>query len=670
MGLDLVFVYSLATVSIFFVWFLLSIFLAFYIPGRVVTGSLLKKSQGRFEKIILCLVTGMILWVFQGLAFGYLHARFLSYGYLLSLFIIWIKKYAAGKSIMDVLNLKVLRQKHFNIPYLLVTIFVVGIFGQMIQFFITGFTFSNGIHSVMAAADDLMWHTAVISELTRRFPPHQPGLSNTFLHNYHFLSDLVTAELIRVFHLPYLATQFQFSYLLVSFLLGGVAYTLARTLNFSVLSATIFVYLQYFSSDVIYLITFITTRVFEFKVHPLEEGTMLLENPPRAFSYVVTYAGIIFLFYWLKHKSTKAGLISGLCLGSVIGFKVHTGLGILGGLLFLVFYFLAKKEIRMLVIPVFAVLISMAIHIPVNKLTGMPIYAPFEMSRMFAVQKALYLSHLELARRIYLTHFNYLQVWRMDITMLILLLIGQLGLKNLGWFPVKEMLIKLGTPLSIFLYASLLSLLILGTFFYQPIGGADIFNFYLAAGRILALFAAFNIAWIIQKVPRLIKIAIIIAILTTTLPRWVYKVDSFVHLFNRGPLITSAELDAFSFIQKNTDKDVVMLVANKGQWDSRHPYVTAFTYRDTFLSGQNILYGHSVPYKKREETVETIFTSTDSNKVSKLLSENGITILYFYGNGELSSGLKGIPLKRVFQNSEITLYKFEKDYPDSKPVHF
>ena len=123
--------------------------------------------------------------------------------------------------------------KKIKINRLLFIIFALGIFGQVQQFLITGFRFSDGIHIFTAASDDAFWHTSLIAQLVRRFPPFEPGLVNVGVHNYHYWSNLVVAELIRVFGLPILATQFQYMYLLVSFLLGGIAYVLARALKFS-----------------------------------------------------------------------------------------------------------------------------------------------------------------------------------------------------------------------------------------------------------------------------------------------------------------------------------------------------------------------------------------------------------------------------------------------------
>ena len=63
--------------------FILSIFLAFYIPGRVILGKISKNTAWNFEKLIISLVVGMVLWAYQAIIFGYLGIRWLSYGEVL-----------------------------------------------------------------------------------------------------------------------------------------------------------------------------------------------------------------------------------------------------------------------------------------------------------------------------------------------------------------------------------------------------------------------------------------------------------------------------------------------------------------------------------------------------------------------------------------------------------
>ncbi|RJQ37724.1 hypothetical protein C4559_03245 [Candidatus Microgenomates bacterium] len=637
-----------------FFYFLFAIFLAFYIPGAIVNGNILKKYQSNFDKLIINLIVGLILWVFQGLIFGYLNLRFFSYLYLLIFFVVWIK----GKSSNDFFAL--FRDiKKIKLNYLLLSIFLLGIFGQVQQFFITGFIFPAGLYVFTPSSDDAFWHTALTSELVQRFPPIEPGLANVVVRNYHYLSNFVVAEIIRVFNLPLLATQFQFMYLLVSFLLGGVAYVLGKSFKFSKAALTIFVFLQYFSSDLIYLLTFLTKRIFDFTIHPLEDGTMFLENPPRAFSFVVLFCGIIFLNNFFKSRNLKEGVIMSFLFGSLIGFKVHTGIPILLALVVLGFYFVFKKDWKVIFLFFLAGVISLLIYLPVNSKSGFPIIAPFEMSRMFAVQPGLHISFFELARRIYNDHLNFIQTLRMDLTMLVIFLVSQFGIRVLGFLPLKRVFYNFGFALTLFLYSSIIISILFGTLFIQPIAYADIFNIYLTASLLLSILAAFVIGSLFSNKNIFLKIVVVVIILFVTVPRWIYKTQTFATYFNFSsvsPVISSKELQAMEFLRTNSSKGDVVLVFNLGQWDSMFPYVSTFTKKDMFLSGKSILGRHGIAFKEREKIVEKISLSNNEKEIKNILNENKIDFLYFYGKPQLKINLFTIGAEIIFNNGSISIY--------------
>lgn len=632
---------------------MLAVFLAFYVPGIVVVRKAFA-SEGIFERTMASLVVGIVFWTYQALVFGYLNIRVLSYLYLIIFFVIWFRQQKLHSRFLEIKK----KFKNCKINWIILTIFTVGIFGQTQQFFIAGQILSDGIRIFSQASDDAYLHLALIAQIVRRIPPIEPGLAGTFVHNYHYLSNIVIGELIRVFHLPLLITQFQYMYIFTSFLLGGIVFSLARILKFSFSGTLLFVYFQYFSSDIIYLLTLVTNHYFEFGVHPLEAGTMFLENPPRAFAAVVALGGTMFLVKWLQTKRFTTGIIASMLFGSLIGFKVHTGIPVVGGLAVLGLYFVIIRQWRMLFMPILTTIISFFIYFSVNANSGLIFLAPFEMTRMFAVQKNLYLSSFELARRIYADHNNFLQELRMDITMLVVFLVAQFGLINFGFIPLRSTVKHLGIPTSLFFYSCIAIALILGTFFYQPVAGADIFNFYLTASLFLSLFSAFTLSNWFDKRRSTIKIICIIALIACSIPRWIYFTyhQSQWYFIPGKPVVWKKELESMKFVSKNTGVHDIILVANSGQWDSMFPYVSAFTQRDMYLSGQTMLGRHGISFQDRTAIVDRILTSEDVYEVNTLLKSNKIDILYFYGNPVLFKGLAGVKLKKIFQNESNTIY--------------
>src|SRR4051812_28048369 len=71
----------------YFIYFLLSIFLSFFIPGDIVV----QKIRLPFlHRIIVSFIVGMVFWGLQGFLFGHLGVRWMSYVYLAVCLFIWI----------------------------------------------------------------------------------------------------------------------------------------------------------------------------------------------------------------------------------------------------------------------------------------------------------------------------------------------------------------------------------------------------------------------------------------------------------------------------------------------------------------------------------------------------------------------------------------------------
>lgn len=653
--MDPVFLNSLLQNVLFIPVFVLAVVLVFYIPGKVALKDLLNK-RSAIESVTIAIIIGMVFWGLQGIILGYLNMRYLSYFYIFMFLVFFLKKKTKNSKSPKVSALHLTKLIKSNILFLI--IFVIGIFGQIQQFFISGFIFSDGIHMFTGSSDDAFWHTALINQLVSNFPPVEPGLSGELVKNYHYISNLIIADLIRVFHLPLMPTQYQFVYFFLSLLIGLAAFTLGKSLDLSKKGLILIVFLQYFSSDIIYLVSYLGNRTFEFTVHPLEDGTMFLENPPRAFASIVSLAVVIILVEFLKKKDRRSGILLALVSGIVIGLKVHHGFLILSGLAALSLYFLIKKQFKELIYPLLAVVISLLIYLPVNSGAGMPVFVLFDMPRMFAGQEKLGLSHFELARQIYEQHSNWIQVLRMYLIMFAFFIIGQFGIKNIGLLPFRRTITKLTPEVAIFLYGGIISTIILGTFFIQPVAGADIFNFYLSASLFLGVITAVTLDRLLNTKSRAIFICLLTIILILTLPRWVYKTAPAYSYFVRTvPVVSSNELDAMEFARTTIDRDALMLVFNSGKWDSMYPYVSAFADKKMFLSGQVILGRHGINIKNRQDVVKSLMDTKSNEKFSKILSQYAISHLYFYGEPKSILKITTIPGKKIFYNNDISIFQ-------------
>jgi len=317
---------------------------------------------------------------------------------------------------------------------------------------------------------------------------------------------------------------------------------------------------------------------------------------------------------------------------------------------------MAKKNFKIFISLPIIFILALLIYLPVNKNSGGLIFTPFWVTRDFIVQPGLKLSNLELAREVYASHFNFLQGLRMDLTIFLIFMLAQFGVKNIAFIFSKSLVKTISLPTTIFIYSGISSGLILATFFIQQSGGANSFNFFLAASTFMSIPAAFILGKYLSK-KFILGLMIFLAIFTLTLPRWIYRTENVLSSYFKQttPVVNSAELQAMDYIEKNTKQEDVVLVFNSGTWDSLYPYVSAFTQRNMFLSGQGILKSHVIDYRIRENIVNSIKDTKDAGFIEEIMKKNKIKILYFFGKPGLKADLKNSKLKKIFQNQSVTL---------------
>lgn len=627
------------------------VYISLYIPGRVILGRR-GDDIGIPQRNVFSLGVGLVTWIIQGLLLGILGIRWATYIYLGIIFLCFIKKHNVLKDFIQ--SVRCLR----NIPVMLYVVFGVGLIGQCIQSIPSGLVFPSGWYTFIA--DDSLWHLGLTGALIRDIPPIQPGLSGVPLTNYHFLSNLFIAEFIRVFHLPLFAGQFLFPYILFSSLLGLTTYVLLRNMGLGKRISIIGVYLQYFSSDLIYITTFITSRVFEFRVHPLEDGTMFLENPPRAFATLLVLFGLNFYVISENKKTLFWKVLTGITFGLVIGAKVHTGLMVLLGLGTVGVVSLVLRDWKSVIIPLISLFVSLGLYLPVNGGAGYPLIAPFEMARTFVVQPLIHLSWLELRRQVYAAYGNYLRIFQMEMTMLCIFMLSQFGIRNIGWFGIPLVFKQTKRSIALFLTGGLVGIWVFATIFIQPLTVGDTFNLYLAGSLILSILTAITLNRFLSNKKRILKIIVVFIIISLTAPRWIYRISNFYTSLNHPkPVISREELEATDYLKTNSRKGEVILIFNSGYWDSVWSYVSSLTDRYSYLSGQHILDNTHIDYSKRLHNVSVISKGTDTVQIKKILKQENIDYIYTYKNNDKITEPRNFGLSEFFRNNSITIYKNE-----------
>lgn len=649
-------------ISYFFLlpYVLIAMVLAFSIPGFNAQGRLTSRFS-KIESLIISTGIGLILWAYQAIIFGYLNLRFLSYLYIALNLWYFVKRQIQAPTFSLRLKLRFGEISKNTVSLLFVCVFVAGVFGQSAPYWIGGNPLDDGYHLNRSTKDSL-WHSALIAQIVRRFPPDEPGLSGYRFSNYHYWADIIIAEFSRVFHLPPLATQYHYIYPLMSLLLGSITYVLAKTFGFSKLGILLAVYLQYFHSDIIYFLTFLTTRVVRFDIWPISTGPTFFDTLSLSFSHAILMLAVLVLFFWIKTRENRAGIIVILLFSSLIGLKTHTGIIINLGLFSIALWFILNHRYRQFVFVLLSYMLSLSIFLLLNKPTVALVFSPFWFIRHeFATDTRLGLASLDSLRQLYLLNGAGIRSFLLDALMLIIFLAAFFGLNTLALVPSRLLKKSLGNLFFCFFYVSIFGGLLFGSLTSEKGGDIHVYNFFFAAIPLINLVTAHTYAnFLTAYRSKFIHFMLVLFLLGTTLPRWIYSVSVIQNYFSpRAAVVSRDELEAMDFIRNNSTKKDVVLVDNNGHLDSVYPYVSTFTQRDMFLSGQQFLREDGVNYQKREQERNNLLSTSDPVVAREILKENNIKFLYFYGTPILSPGLLNAPITLSFQNSSVTVYQFE-----------
>lgn len=638
-----------------FLYFFATAFLAFFIPGDLI----LKRYRLLFfQRLVLGTILGMVVWAILGFLLGILNIRFVSYIYLITVLVIWLSQGYAGNFITQVKNFK------FSFDWLL-SLVLLGTLVQLSTIFMVGVRFADGIYFCCALPDSL-YHIALTNQIIKQIPPIEPGASEILVQNYHYFSNIVAADLIRVFRLPQVATQYQYLVLLISLLIGLAAIVFGQLYNLPKKYIYLLVFFLYFSGDLTYLLFFILGKGLNFDLPYLENAGWLWISPPRVFATVIFFGGLGLLKLWIKNRDLFGGVLMALVLSSLVGFKIYNGIFALAGLGALSLYFLIKRDLRMLPPLILAAVLGFLLNLYINKESGGLIFTGIWRFADFIVSPKLGLSNLELARQIYYTHNNFPRLIQYFLMYLGLYFIFVFGTINLGFLQTKKSLKLLPVELNIFLITGLAVSLIIGSFFIQQTGGANSSQFLITAQIIGSIYASLACFYWLGKIKNNLKYLVIFLIIVLTAPRvFDISLNSVKNLsLHQNYIINNAELQALEYLRLNTDKDALILVdnINNSHWRNAFSYYISFiSDRQIFLDGEGIALDHGVAVEKKLQNQTEIFESSDSARVSKLLRQNNIDYIYRSPEDNLNSGLKGLT-KVFFHNDLVEILKVNGIY--------
>lgn len=634
---------------IYFIYFFIAVFFAFFIPGDLLVKRL---PLSYLQRITLALVLGIVLWAYQGFIFGFLHLRFLTYLYLFVMASVWLKS-IRGKKFSPLL----FKEKDLILFFLI-------IFGTLLlltETWATGLVTRDGILFCCGAPDSL-FHLALTNQIVKHFPPNEGGMTGVIVQNYHYFTNLVIADLVRVFRLPLINSSYPYFSILISILFGLSAVTFSRILALGKVYTRWLIFFLYFSGDILYVLLFFLKGKIDFGFSFLYNSSDLWFSPPRIVGAVVFFGGLSFLILWFRTKRVYTWWLAIIVFVSLIGFKIYIASLAIVGLMILGAIYLFKKKYSLLWPLIAGAFISLLIYLPVNSHAGGIFFVGFWRFENFMTYPQLGLINMELARIIYSDHHNWLRVVEYESIYIFLYVFFIFGTLLLGLVQTRKSLSLFPKELNLFLLSGIGANTVLGAFFLQKVGIGNTSQFLITVMIVGAIYTALACYHIVHHLKRSVRYILIVVIVLLTIPRVLYEAQSYATriINSKGYIVGNTELNAIEYMKGHTKDDAVIMVQQGLAEDNMCYYLSFMLDRNMFVCGSKILEDHGVNTKHRLTVVKKVFSSMDVGEVKELLLANHIDYLYITSDDKLKINEKQVFLQPMFSNNQVRILKIVK----------
>jgi hypothetical protein len=661
------------TLALLLVFIFLTL-LCFYPLGYLILGKRNKELEGH-EIITLSFAISIVLFVLLAVFLSLIKVRFLMIFIIVGINLFSIIKY----------RLKLLTpwKSFFKNPILLGLI-LLGILVQGFIDFPSGYLYKDGLLFWSSQGFDGFWHLSLMNAIAQNIPPQMPTFSGALLQNYHYLVDILMGEYGRIFSFfSPLDLYYRFFPVLFSFLMGLSVFSfISRWKNKTVGYWSVF--FTYFVGSFGYVFTYITSgKIFggetAFWVSQLNT---VIANPPHASAMILLCSFLLSFLLFTKSKSKSWFLICVL-IGSVIaGFKVSGGVVLLAGLAASsLFQIIREKKFNYAIL--FLVLLAtnlVTIRMVSADAASYLIFKPWWFITTMLVEK---LGLIDWIRRVqtYLSvgrFTSYLRVAQFEGTALLIFIIGNLGMRIVG-FPViignflkfKKKILE--SPLDTFLMSAGLAGFIIPMIFLQKGVVYNIIQFMQYTLLVTGFYAAIFTVRLLDKIkPIQLKIIVAVLFIILSVPT---VIGNFVEFYgsHANAKISNSEISALNYLKANSGpKDIILTPPFDGNakyeyktsplpiyvW-SATGYVSSLTGRVTYLSDEEMARqtGYDVDARLNEEN--EFFSQKDFNFNLTFLKENKIAFIYVPTPRKYSLQEEDNHLTTVFTNDEVNIYKVD-----------
>jgi len=667
--------------TIFFLIFVILSLLVFYTIGFI----FIRRSQESLEDqetIALSFCLGIVLFLLTAVFFGLLHLRFLVLPLLLLIAFFVIVKFKTRL---------VAPWRIFRKNKLLLGLILLGILVQGFINFPSGFLYKDGLYFWSSQGHDGLWHVALMEEVKNSFPPQNPVFSGHGLYNYHYLVDVVMGEFYRIF--PFfspLDLYFRFFPVIFSFLIGMSVFAFVSRWQKNKEIGYLAIFFTYFVGSFGYIVTYLKSgKIFAGEsIFWATQTNSIIGNPPHAMSFSLLTCFFLSFLFFLRRRGFIWFFVSLLFAGFLSGFKISAGAVVLIGLIFasLVDMIFNRKFSAMILFLFIGVSNFVLIKLITRSVSSFLIFEPWWFIRTMVVGgNQLDWLDLELRRQHYVskgTWHAWLRVVQLETTAFLIFLVGNLGIRIVGFFEVIRRIIFgkgsfLRNPLEILIFSAMLSSFLIPLLFVQKGIAYNniqfmqyfllIFGFYAAIST-YKILNFFKIKW-----TKVFFLGLVICLGIPTV------IGNFNEFYGPGtnPLskISKQELDALLYLRENSKLDEVVLTMpfNKYAYTRykvqpwpiyawyNTAYVFIFSNRHTYLADEDQLTITGYDIEDKLKKISDFFKNGNIEQNKKFLAEGRISYVYL-AKDEVSENFD--PLKHnlslFFENKDTIIYKVDK----------
>lgn len=636
--------YSLADIQfwLFAVVAIIAFIVSFYIPGWLLIRKIGFESK-LTETIVSC-ICGVSLFAALGYLFGYLHFRQATFIYLAAaLFFSWKHRDSLTKSLQQS------AKEFLSLPKLTLIVVVLALVFQIYAHAGSGLLSDKGLGIYFVNSADGMLHLGYIESMTTHFPPLEPGLAGTNLTNYHFWSDLVFAELARVWRLPIVHLFFQYVPIFFIFLSIVSVIQLIRYLKGTTSTSVIALLLMTFGADAAFIFSQYFNGLWGATIPALDTGVSFIFNMPQVFSRMIFIASVLCFLNWDKTKNNFSLTAMTLMASSLFGFKIYYGFYFVLGFAFYTLFQLRKnifKNPQLIAAWLALTILTAAIYLPTNKAAGGLLYEPLAWPKVFLSNSHFDYRDWWLRMQVYEEADNYRNITIYNAIAILITLVSIYGSRMVGFLPSKQHFSNFPVALLLFFIPANLIFIIVGFSFFQASGGLNIYNFLIVPIFSFTVFAAFSLSSIKDVTYKVVALTLVLGL---CLPRTILQLNEYFQTYySQRPteVVSNDEIELLNYLKAESPRDAVIQADPWNEYEKITPYTSYFSGRSAYLGGKTLLATHSLSVTEREQQVNDLFKDSDVERMSAMMKQLGIQYLFitdFAINKQLKESINSSP---------------------------